>query len=153
MAVLFADSFQRQYRASALSKSAMICYLFMIMAFIMPLILVIKTHNFWVTHLSTYEQPRVTHLNEIVLVFHTTNGIHQASLNAKVGLRQADITPSFKIENQDINEDGLNERISVSINSQIDPSSLRSLAIIQQFSYEIKSKIYADIKLTTYNFI
>ncbi|TNV84409.1 hypothetical protein FGO68_gene16267 [Halteria grandinella] len=153
MAVLFADSFQRQYRANASSKSALICYLFMVMAFIMPLILVIKTHNFWVTNLTTYEQPRVTHLNEIVVVYQTTNGIYQASLNAKVGLRQQDITPSFNIKNEDTNEDGLNERITVKIDAQIDPSTLKSIAIIQQFSYEIKSKVYADIKLTSYNFI
>jgi hypothetical protein len=101
------------------------------MAFIMPLILVIMTHNFWVTNLTTYEQPRVTHLNEIVAVYHTTNGIYQASLNAKVGLRQADITPNFIIMNEDVNEDGRNEKINVKINAHVDPSSLKSISIIQ----------------------
>lgn len=125
----------------------------MVMAFIMPLILVIMTHNFWVTNLTAYEQPRVTHLNEIVVVYHTTNGVYQTSLNANGGLRQSDITPSFSIKNEDRNEDGLNEKITVSINAHVDPASLKSIAIIQQFSYEIKSKVYADIKLTTYNFI
>lgn len=56
--------------------------------------------------------------------------------------------------------------MSVTASAYLDPSTLRSVAIVQQFSYEIKvtiildhikpyyqKKVYADIKLTTYNFI
>lgn len=52
MATLFTDYFKKEYKASAFSKSAVICYLFMVIAFIMPLVLVIKTHS---TNLSNID--------------------------------------------------------------------------------------------------
>lgn len=45
MALLFTDYFQKQFKAQALSKTALIFYFFMALAFIMPLVLVIKTHR------------------------------------------------------------------------------------------------------------
>ena len=45
MAILYRDYFQKSYKAGSLSKSALICYLFVAIAFIMPIILVVKTHS------------------------------------------------------------------------------------------------------------
>jgi len=55
MAVLFTDSFKRSFNVFAFSKSAIIFYFFMALAFIMPIVLIVKTHNFWVKS-STYTE-------------------------------------------------------------------------------------------------
>ena len=47
----------------------------------------------------------------------------------------------------------MTDKITVKARAQISPATIRSVAIIQQFSFEIKTKVLADIKLSTYNFI
>jgi hypothetical protein len=63
------------------------------------------------------------------------------------------IAPSISIRNTDSNEDGKIDQINLKIMANIDPAKLRSVAILQQFSYEISSQVLADIKLSTHNFI
>lgn len=73
------------------------------------------------------------------------------------------LSPSFSVHNyimtflqidySDFNQDGLADKITVKASAIVNPSTIRSIAIIQQFSYEIKSKVLADIKLSTYNFL
>lgn len=53
----------------------------------------------------------------------------------------------------DFNQDGIADKIAVRTSAVVNPAIVRSVAVIQQFSYEIKSKILADIKLSTYNFV
>ncbi|CDW72528.1 UNKNOWN [Stylonychia lemnae] len=139
MAVLFTEYFSKQYVTKWNSISAVICYFFMAIAFILPLILVTRTHNFWVSRLSYYEQPNVNHLNEALIVFQTTQGIV--------------LILTFQIQNYDNNDDGITDRIKAKFTAMIDPSIIRSIVLIQQFSYEISTKVEADIKLTTYNLI
>ena len=45
MAVLFREHFAKNYMAKATSGSSLICYFFMIVAFVLPLILVTRTHS------------------------------------------------------------------------------------------------------------
>lgn len=66
MAIFFTDYYKKHYHSSWYSRTALITYLFMIMAFILPLILVIRTHSnifveaihkidFWVRKMTYYE--------------------------------------------------------------------------------------------------
>jgi hypothetical protein len=59
MALLFTDYFTRTYKSGLMTVSTIIFSIFMALAFIMPIILVVKTHNFWVTNLTFNEQPKV----------------------------------------------------------------------------------------------
>jgi hypothetical protein len=37
----------------------------------MPLLLIFRTHNFWIKETVIYEQPQVTHLNEMIVIVYT----------------------------------------------------------------------------------
>eukprot|EP00347_Sterkiella_histriomuscorum_P022943 403336555 len=148
------------------SASALICYFFIIVAFVLPIILVTRTHNFWVRRSTYYEQPNINHLNEALVIFQTTTGTQYASVNKKIiDLYTSNAASSsfsvilqyilnyLQVQNFDQNDDGLTDRIMLRVESNIDPSTIRSIMIIQQFSYQISTKIEADIKLTTFNLI
>ena len=45
MALLYTDYFTKTYKAGLFTKSALIFFIFMALAFIMPIILVVKTHS------------------------------------------------------------------------------------------------------------
>jgi len=109
MALLFTDYFTKTYKASFLSKSTVIFFIFMALALIMPIILVVKTHSkyfvvidnidFWVRNLTFTEQPKVQHLNEIIVLYHTTNGVFQASMNKRLSdSSEAEISPQFNVK-------------------------------------------------------
>ncbi len=45
MALLYTDYFTKNYKAGLFSKPTLIFFIFMSLAFIMPIILVVKTHS------------------------------------------------------------------------------------------------------------
>lgn len=45
MAVILTDYFRKTYTDKWYSRNACICYIFMIVAFVLPLVLVVKTHS------------------------------------------------------------------------------------------------------------
>jgi len=48
-----------------------VTYLLYLISVILPFLLIIRTHNFWITQSTFYEQPDVVHLNEILVVIYT----------------------------------------------------------------------------------
>ena len=83
------------------------------MAFVLPLILVWRTHSkyltkhdnynldFWISKLSFFEQPNVKHLSEMLVIYQTTNGVYYASINKDLsdlfGDASLDIAPTFSV--------------------------------------------------------
>ena len=45
MAVILTDYFRKTYSDKWYSRNACICYIFMLAAFVLPLVLVVKTHS------------------------------------------------------------------------------------------------------------
>jgi len=45
MAILYTDYFKKEYKASAFSKSSLVCAILLAVAIVMPLVLVIKTYS------------------------------------------------------------------------------------------------------------
>jgi hypothetical protein len=95
MAVLFTDSFKRSFNVFPLSRSAIIFYFFMALAFIMPIVLVVKTHNFWVKSSTYTEQPDVAHLQEMLVLLHTTEGVKTISMSEN--FKSTD-SPTFSVD-------------------------------------------------------
>ena len=57
--------------------------------------------DFWVTNLTFNEQPKVQHLNEIIVLYHTTDGVYQASMNPRIkDITEAAITPEFIVKQE-----------------------------------------------------
>lgn len=119
----------------------------------MPIVLVVRTHNYWPTEYSTYEQPDVTHLNELIAVIYTEKetfifGSTQ-QLNELVG-NSVSISPTLEIENLDLDKDGKNEEIKMKLSLSGLADDIRSIVIIQSLKYAISEKVKAQFKLPFY---
>jgi len=121
----------------------------------MPFILVYRTHNFWMTENLVYEQPQVTHLNELVAVVYTKARTYTFAttkdLNELVG-NAAEIAPTISIDNIDLNKDGKNDEIRVKIGlGNIKAEDLKAAMIVQSVKYEIRDSVDAQFKLPFFN--
>jgi hypothetical protein len=121
----------------------------------MPAVLVYRTHNFWMTEQLVYEQPQVTHLNELVCVVYTKARTYTFAttkdLNELVGNAE-EIAPTISIENIDLNKDGKNDEIKVKIGmGNIKASDLKAAMVLQSVRYDIRDTIDAQFKLPFFN--
>jgi hypothetical protein len=134
----------------------------------MPFILVFKTHSkyllfvnsdpfidFWMTEDLVYEQPQVTHLNELVAIVYTKARTYTFAttkdLNELVG-NAAEIAPTISIENVDLNKDDKNDEIRVKIGlGNIKTEDLKAAVILQSVRYDIRETVDAQFKLPFFN--
>ena len=95
MALLYKDELQRSHFAPLFSKTSCIYFILVIICIVLPFLLVLRTHSkfdyyfksfltlitcldFWVMDTFHYEQPSVTHLNEMVVIVYTDQETYHA---------------------------------------------------------------------------
>lgn len=104
MATIVTDQLQKNHCAPILSRTFLVSGTLSFVAFLLPLILVAQTHNFWVNTATYFEQPNVTHLNEIVVFLYTDTNVYTfASTQALNDLLEnssedaSSLSPSFQV--------------------------------------------------------
>ena len=98
--------------------------------------------DFWIRDSFHYEQPIVTHMNELVVIAYTETETFQAGTtkdlnelfsgsNGKAGV--------IDIQTPDYNKDGRPEEINVDIAlTGVNPSEIKSVVILQTVSYGLR---------------
>lgn len=163
---LYKDELQKNHFAPFFSKSTFIVYSLLLMTIILPLILIIRTHSkclsnncansdFWITDSFVYEQPNVTHLNEMIVVVYTTDRTYSfgttSELNELLGTAQS-LSPVVEITPFDTSNDGRTDQINVDIFlKNIVPSEIKSVCIVQSLRYGLTDTVEADFKLPIFN--
>ena len=184
MAVLYADELQKNHFAHICSRSSCITLSLLLFVFVMPFVLVVRTHSkfkqcianshfflvldYWVTEQYIYEQPTITHLNEMVAILYTNSKTYYVAttkdLNELVG-NSEDISPMIQVSRLlslllslyvclqidpiDDDKDGKNEEIKVklTLTGTETTEKVRSMVLIQSFKYGIADKVEAEFKL------
>ena len=107
--------------------------------------------DFWVVDTFNYEQPSVTHLNEMVVVVYTdSQTFHAGTTNELNNLLSNDkgIAGNIDIQTVDSNNDGRAEEINVNIGlSGVSPKDVKSVVILQSLNYGIEEVLSAKMKL------
>lgn len=155
MAILYTDALDKKHSAHLFSKASCITIVLVTMAAILPLLLVVRTHNFWITDNFHYEQPEVTHLNEFLVVIQTQTETLKASTNEDLNMVLQGTqgrAGSIDIVHVDDNQDGRPEAINVNLQlAGLDASLIRTVVILQTVSYGIRDIVDADIKMPIFN--
>lgn len=111
----------------------------------------VQTHNFWVLDTFHYEQPKVTHLNELVVIVYTDDQTyHAGSTNElnKLLSNSRNVAGMINIDTKDVNNDGKAEEITVNIGlTGISPNEVKSVVILQSVNYGIDEMLDAKMKL------
>ena len=71
MALILKDALQKDHHAPLFSKTGMISAFITLLAFLIPLFIVTKTHNYWVNTAIYFEQPNVVHYGEVMVFVQT----------------------------------------------------------------------------------
>lgn len=98
--------------------------------------------DFWILDHFVYEQPKVTHMNEMVLIVYTNEETFYAGttneLNKLLSENRA-VAGSIDIQQDDYNNDGKSEEIIVNVElTGVDPSEVKSVIVLQSLNYEIE---------------
>ena len=76
MARILQDSLDKSHHAKLFSTSGFITAVIIVTAFALPLFLVVNTHNYWVNTATYFEQPHITHMNEILVFLQTDEKVY-----------------------------------------------------------------------------
>lgn len=153
MAIILRDVLHKNHVAPLFSKAGVVAVTLIVIAFVLPLFIVVQTHNYWVDTMTYFEQPNVRHLNEILVFLQTDSQVYTfastKSLNDLIDGSSEVATvlaPEFMILNHDENSDGKADQVEVKITMKTDGAAIRNIAILQSVVYSIHGKVEADIK-------
>ena len=111
--------------------------------------------DFWVADTFIYEQPSVTHLNEMVVVVYTdTETYHAGTTNELNNLLSNDkgVAGNIDIQTFDSNNDGKAEEITVHIGlSGVSPQDVKSVIVLQSLNYGVEEVLSAKMKLPIFS--
>ena len=92
-----------------------------------------------------YEQPQVTHLNEMILVVYTNEETYYVGSTNELNKLLSDsrsIAGKIDIQTEDFNNDGKAEEITVNIDlTGVNPADVKSVVVLQSVSYGISVSI------------
>ena len=95
-----------------------------------------------------YEQPQVTHLNEMILVVYTNEETYYVGSTNELNKLLSDsrsIAGKIDIQTEDFNNDGKAEEITVNIDlTGVNPADVKSVVVLQSVSYGISVSKGAD---------
>jgi len=98
--------------------------------------------DFWMVDTFHYENPHVTHLNEMVVIVYTNQQTYYAGTTNQLNKLLSDnrsIAGSIDIQTTDTNQDGRSEQITVNVGlTGVRPADIKSVVFVQSFSYEIQ---------------
>lgn len=104
MSTILTENFYKQHCAPLASKSGLVSVIMLLITFMLPMFLIIRTHNFWVGTRGYFEQPSVSHTNEIVVFVYTDDRVYTVastqSLNDLLDSSSesgASLSPTFKV--------------------------------------------------------
>ena len=124
MVVLYSDSVKKAKGLDKYSKLQKATNFILLCIIVLPLILIVRTHSkwakfwpssdFWITESYYYEQPSISHLNELLVILYTEQATHSfgttADLNYLVDSHQNKVGV-VSIQNKDTNADGKAEQV------------------------------------------
>lgn len=97
--------------------------------------------DFWILETFHFEQPQVTHLNEMVVIVYTDEQTYYAGTTnelTKLLSESRNVASSINVQAEDYNNDGLSEEISVNIGlSGVNPEDVKSVVVVQTLNYAI----------------
>ena len=76
MSTVISDLLHKNHSAPVFSKTGCVSIIVVFITFFLPLFLVLQTHNYWVNTNIYFEQPKVSHTNEIVVFLYTDDGVY-----------------------------------------------------------------------------
>jgi hypothetical protein len=104
MAVILTDALDKRHCANVVSKSGLVTLVMIGVSLVLPLFLVVNTHNYWVDTASYFEQPSIQHNNEIVVFVQTDTDVYSfastKSLNSLIDASTEaanSIAPEFNV--------------------------------------------------------
>lgn len=114
MAIILRDNLQKDHNVPLISSSFLVGFIITLVAFLLPLFLVVQTHSkclslltlpdYWVDTMTYFEQPDVRHMNEIIVWLYTDSKIYSfattKSLNDYIdgsGEAGEELSPAFKV--------------------------------------------------------
>mmetsp|Transcript_45126 Transcript_45126/g.59827 ORF Transcript_45126/g.59827 Transcript_45126/m.59827 type:complete len:215 (+) Transcript_45126:35-679(+) len=151
MALLYRDELQRSHYAALISKTSCVYFIILLICIILPFLLVLRTHNFWVVDTFHYEQPQVNHLNEMIVIVYTSEETYYAGTTNELNKLLSEsrsIAGSIDIQTEDHNNDGRAEEINVNIGlTGVKPADVKSVIVVQSISYEISEQLQAQMKM------
>ena len=97
--------------------------------------------DFWIIETFYYEQPNVTHMNEMIVIVYTDEKTYHTGTTDELNklLSNSDgVNGIIDIQTDDHNNDGLAEEITVNIGlTGVTPSEIKSVVLLQSFNYGI----------------
>ena len=148
MVKLFYEYYGRKYWAPALSFTYFIFLLFILVNIFLPLVVSVISLKFWSKNEELYVQPQVNVSKEITIYAIPSDGtppyrFSSGYLNPKYTYSTSDYTPiSFSSVYKDINTDGINDKIEVSILIPIDSSiTFNNINAVIGITYYIEPEI------------
>ena len=104
--------------------------------------------DFWVTTTFHYEQPQVTHLNEMVVIVYTDAETFHAGTTHELNTLLSNsrgVAGAIDIEAVDENNDGRTEEITVNIGlTGVQPADIKSVVVVQSINYGIEVGKFAS---------
>ena len=90
--------------------------------------------DFWVVDTFHYEQPQVTHLNEMIVIVYTNDETYYAGTTNELNKLLSEsrsVAGSLDIQTEDFNNDGVAEKLTVNIGlTGVRPAEVKSVIVV-----------------------